>query len=82
MAELEGADKPISLARAAELSGIDPGALRIQVRGGKLGGEKIGRNWTTTRRQLHRYLSNRRPGGRPVPLPPGYQTPEGEEPIG
>lgn len=53
----------ISLAQAADLSGLSPGHLRLLVSQGKLWGVKIGRNWVTTAAAVNDYLaSDRRPG--------------------
>jgi excisionase family DNA binding protein len=80
MAELEDADKLITMRRAAELSGLTPDTLKQAAQDGRLQAERPGHDWLTTRRNLHRYLAGRKTGRRP-PLPPDYQTPEGEEPI-
>lgn len=53
----------ISLAEAAEISGLSSGHLRLLVRQGKLWGTKIGRNWVTTESAVQTYLAqDRRPG--------------------
>jgi hypothetical protein len=75
---LEGPDKYISLARAAQLSGLHPGTLRNQVLAGKLKAIKLARNYVTTRRWLHDYViarTNAR-GGRPAALPDDYVAPK------
>jgi len=78
--ELEGPDEPITLHRAAEISGLAPGSLRDAARAGRLKAVRLGHDWLTTRRKVHKYLSARSRG--PVkPLPADYQTPEGEEPA-
>jgi hypothetical protein len=62
----EAAKKLISLAKAAEISGLSQGHLRLLVSGGKLWGVKIGRNWVTTETAVKAYLdTNPRPGPRP-----------------
>ena len=81
MAELEPADKMITLARAAELSDLTADTLRQAALDGRLQAERPGHDWLTTRRWLHRYLAGRKRGV-VKPLPGGYETPEGEEPIG
>lgn len=59
----EAADKLISLAEAAELSGLSQGHLRLLVSEGKIWGTKIGRNWVTTEDTVRDYLAtDRRPG--------------------
>jgi hypothetical protein len=71
---LEGPDERISLKRAAELAGLRPSSLRLKVLEGKLHAEKPGRDWVTTRRDLHAYLTSRGQG-MVKPLPPDYQIP-------
>lgn len=59
----EAAGKLISLAEAAELSGLSQGYLRLLVNKGKIWGTKIGRNWVTTEDAVRDYLAtDRRPG--------------------
>ena len=56
-------DDLISLAEAAELSGMSQSHIRLLVRTGKILGKKIGRNWVTTEESLRNYLAtDRRPG--------------------
>ena len=56
-------DDLISLAEAAELSGMSQSHIRLLVRTGKILGKKIGRNWVTTEQSLRIYLAmERRPG--------------------
>jgi hypothetical protein len=85
MTTLEGPDEQITLARAAELSGLSFETLRGGALLGRLKAGRQERAWYTTRRWLHRYLRHRggswRSGGHRHPLPPDYQAPEGEEPI-
>lgn len=53
----------ITLADAAELSGLSRSHLRLLVRQGKVWGTKLGRDWLTTEAAVQRYLSTeRRPG--------------------
>jgi hypothetical protein len=75
---LEGADAPISLARAAQLSGLSAHTLRHQAAKGLLRVERLGREQWTTRRWLHAYLmeASERDKGRRLPLPADYQAPE------
>jgi excisionase family DNA binding protein len=73
---LEGPDERISLKRAAELTGLHPDSLRLKVHEGRLYAEKPGRDWVTTRRHLHAYLTSRG-HGMVKPLPADYQPPEG-----
>jgi hypothetical protein len=80
MAELEGPDQTITLHRATELSGLAPNTLRTAAQDGRLTATRIGRDWLTTRRNLHRYLRDRSRGVI-KPLPAHYRTPKGEEPI-
>jgi hypothetical protein len=80
MAKLEGADAPITLRRAAEIAGLTPNSLRRAAVDGRLEAKHIGRDWTTTRKLLHRYLAGRRTGAIP-PLPEDYETPRGEPQI-
>jgi hypothetical protein len=77
-AVLEPPDHPITLQRAAELSGLNVGTLRVQARRGKLEVLRFGHERLTTRRLLHRYLMSRddRRGGQPAPLPADYVAPE------
>jgi hypothetical protein len=85
MTTLEGPDEQITLARAAELSGLSFETLRGAALLARLKAGRQERAWFTTRRWLHRYLMHRggswRTGGARRPLPAGYATPEGEEPI-
>ena len=71
---LEGPDEYISLARAAEISGLSPATLRAH----KLRTARTRREWFTTRRWLHDYLlgATRRDKGGRKPLPDGYIPPE------
>jgi hypothetical protein len=77
---LEPPDAPIMLARAAQIAGVGADSLRHAAQRGALQAARPGHDWITTRRQLHRYLAGRRRGV-VKPLPAGYQTPDGEEPI-
>jgi excisionase family DNA binding protein len=62
----EAARRLISLAEAAELSGLSQGHLRLLVSRGKIWGTKIGRNWVTTETAVKEYLATeRRPGPKP-----------------
>ena len=56
----------ISLAEAAELSGLSHGHLALLIRKGDLWGKKIGRDWVTTKKAILDYLTNRhKPGPKP-----------------
>lgn len=55
---VEGSE-PISLAEAAQRGGVSIDALKFAAQKGRLGARKIGRNWTTTPRELHAYLESR-----------------------
>jgi hypothetical protein len=79
MAELEGPDRPITIARAAEIARISALTLRVAAESGRIYAAKLGTDWVTTRRHLHRYLKRYTRGTR-TPFPKGYQVPEGEEP--
>ena len=60
------AERLISLSEAAEVCGLSPDHLRKLVRGGKVWGVKIGRNWVTSEAAVTAYLAtDRRPGPRP-----------------
>ena len=62
----EVAEKLISLARAAEISGFSTGYLRSLVSRKIIWGTKIGRNWVTTEAAIRDYLAtDRRPGPKP-----------------
>jgi hypothetical protein len=78
MAELEGPDRLITIARAAEIAGRTPRTLRKAVKAGRLEARNLGPDWVTTRRHLHTYLMDRRRSAS-KPLPEGYQAPVGED---
>ena len=73
---LEAPDAPITLRRASELCGLAPNTLRWQHFTGRLEAELFGRDLVTTRRKLHRYGTNRKPGSKTRPLPNDYEAPE------
>jgi hypothetical protein len=79
MAELEGPDRPITIVRAAQIAGLRARTLRGAAENGRIYAARLGPDWVTSRRHLHRYLKRRRRGPRPS-FPDGYQVPEGEEP--
>lgn len=56
---------PMPLAVAAQIAGVLPDSLRMQIKKGRLKGEKLGRDWFVTRQELDRYLADRAPQGRP-----------------
>ncbi len=59
-------DDLISLAEAAELSGLSPTQWRYLVTRGEVWGKKLGRNWFTTAQAVKEYLArDRRPGPKP-----------------
>ena len=58
-------DDLISLQKAAKLSGLTPGHLRLRIRQGDIWGTKIGRNWVTTEQAVREYQARARPRGRP-----------------
>ena len=55
----------ISLEKAAKLSGLTQGHLRLLIRLGDIWGIKIGRNWVTTEKAVREYQVRARPRGRP-----------------
>lgn len=75
---LEAPDAYISIARAAQLAGLSPKTLSVQIWRGKLRTVKLAHDRLTTRRWLHEYLAHRDTsrGGQPAPLPPIYVPPE------
>jgi hypothetical protein len=58
-------DDLISLEKAANLSGLTAGHLRLLVRQGELWGTKVGRNWVTTEQAIREYQARARRRGRP-----------------
>jgi excisionase family DNA binding protein len=61
----EAAHQLITLAEAAELSGLSHSHLRLLVRRGMIWGKKFGRDWLTTEAAVKEYLAmERRPGPR------------------
>ena len=51
----------MTLKEAAELLGVSPDTLRVQVRNGKLKAKKIGRDWQVSPQEVARYgRENRR----------------------
>lgn len=58
-------DDLISLEKAAKLSGLTAGHLRLLVREGELWGTKMGRNWVTTEQAVREYQARARRRGRP-----------------
>lgn len=64
------AERLISLAEAAEISGLSHDHLRNLVRAGTIWGTKIGRNWVTSEAAVKEYLAiDRRPGPKPKTPP-------------
>ena len=62
----DAAKKLLSLAEAAEISGLSQGHLRLLSKQEKIWAVKIGRNWVTTREAIQEYLAtNPRPGPKP-----------------
>ena len=45
----------MTLTEAAEVLGIEPGTLRVQIHKGKLKARKVGRDWTVTPKEVERY---------------------------
>lgn len=67
--QLEGlpsAVEYLSLAEAAEESGLSHDTLRRQIHLKRLPAEKRGRDWVVPRHELLNYLENRDPRGRPA----------------
>ena len=58
-------DDLISLQKAAKLSGLTSGHLRLLIRQGEIWGTKIGRNWVTTEQAVREYQARARRRGRP-----------------
>ena len=58
-------DDLISLQKAAKLSGLSPGHIRLRIREGEIWGTKIGRNWVTTEQAVREYQARAKPRGRP-----------------
>lgn len=50
----------LPLAEAAEIAGLSPTTLKLQIHNGKLKARKVGRNWVTTEAWLREYLISRR----------------------
>ncbi len=62
----EAAQQLISLADAAEITGLSQGHLRLLAKQKKIWATKIGRNWVTTKESVQAYLAtNPRPGPKP-----------------
>lgn len=59
----EAAQKLISLADAAAISGLSHSHLRLLVREGKIWGTKLGRDWLTTEQAVKAYLDTERKTG-------------------
>ena len=72
---LEGVE-PISLAAAAAKYGVSAEALKFAAQRGRLGARKIGRNWTTTEREVTAYLESRRHGGPESTRDPSRSSPK------
>lgn len=47
--------RPVGLAEAAELLGVDHSTLRAQVHRGRLRAFKVGRDWLVTDEEIDRY---------------------------
>ena len=51
----------MTLKEAAELLGVSPDTLRVQVRNGKLAARKVGRDWHVQPKEVERYrVENKR----------------------
>ena len=56
----------ISVKEAAEYTGYTPAHVRYLLRSGTLKGQRFGRDWFTTKKELNEYLAtNPRPGPTP-----------------
>jgi hypothetical protein len=56
-------EEVISLAEAANMSGLSPNHLRLLVSKNIIWGKKLGRNWFTTAQAVENYLKlDRKPG--------------------
>ena len=62
----QAAQQLISLAEAAELSGLSQSHLRLLASQGEIWAEKLGTSWFTTEQAVRDYLArDRRPGPKP-----------------
>ena len=68
-AAADAAKQFISLAEAADLTGLSHDHLRNLVRSGTVWGTKIGRNWVTTEAAVKAYIATERRRG-PKPKDP------------
>jgi uncharacterized protein YuzE len=66
LASLGSPVRTLTLAEAAEESGLAPATLRVQLSRGRLAGEKRGRDWFVAEHELFDYLESRAPQGRPA----------------
>ena len=66
LATLQPPVNTLSLAEAADESGLSAATLRVLLNGGRLVGRKQGRDWTVTLSDLYTYLESRAPSGRPA----------------
>ena len=57
----------LTLSQAADIAGLNPGTLRVQIHNGQLEAEKRGRDWLVTRKALNDYLKNVARAGKPKP---------------
>ena len=56
----------ITLAQAAEISGLSHSHLRLLARQGKIKSQKLGRDWLTTEDAVRAYMAtDRKPGPKP-----------------
>lgn len=55
---MEGERIPLKV--AAQMTGYHPDYISSLIRRGHIKGEKIGRNWVTTRREVETYLSTKK----------------------
>ena len=52
--------RAVTLTEAAQVLGVDPGTLRVQIHNGKLKARKIGPIWTVTPKEVERYARENR----------------------
>lgn len=65
LAGLKAPNPEMTLAEAAEESGLSAATLRVLLNNGRLTGRKRGRDWVVSMADLYTYLESRGPQGRP-----------------
>lgn len=63
MPSMERPSDLLTLREAADLAGLSPTTLRVQIRNRKLQASKRGRDWWVTRKELERYMEKIARGG-------------------